>query len=66
MTMIRPTRFSLALGVAVIAFWALLWSWFLLGVVRSPEKRARQPGEIPELARMETSRAVAQRTTAPV
>ena len=35
-----------------IALWALLWAWFLIGVVRAPEKEARQPGTIPELARV--------------
>jgi len=40
-------------GILVIAFWALLWAWFLIGLVRGPEKQARQPGAIPELARVD-------------
>lgn len=47
---VRPSRLSFAAGLAVIALWALLWVWFLLGIVRGPEKHARQPGEIPALA----------------
>ena len=61
---VRPSRVSLAFGLAVIALWALLWAWFLLGIVRGPEKQARQPGEVPELARSVEPFAVSSGATA--
>jgi len=51
-TRLHPTSVGLAGGIVLIALWALLWAWFLIGVVRAPEKEARQPGTIPELARV--------------
>ena len=52
-TRLHPTSVGLAGGIVLIALWALLWAWFLSGVVRSaPEKQARQPGAIPELTRV--------------
>ncbi len=48
---LHPTRLGLAAGLVVVALWALLWAWFLLGVARgAPEKQARRAGEVPELA----------------
>jgi len=52
-TRLHPTSVALAGGIVLIALWALLWAWFLSGMVRgAPEKQARQPGAIPELARV--------------
>jgi hypothetical protein len=55
---VRPTRLSLAVGVAVIALWALLWAWFLLGIAQGPQKPLRPP-ELTELS-------LVQRATGPV
>ena len=53
-TRLHPTSVGLAGGIVLIALWVLLWSWFLIGLVRgAPEKQARQPGAIPELARVD-------------
>ena len=51
----RPTRFGLALGLAVIALWAAAWILVLAELSSSGRSAARQPGEVPELARVESS-----------
>ena len=49
------TRSGLLGGIAVIVLWALLWTWFLIGVTAAAaEKRARQAPEFPGLARFAT------------
>ncbi|MGZ6143689.1 MAG: hypothetical protein ACXWLM_10130 [Myxococcales bacterium] len=64
---LHPTPLGLAAGFVVIALWALLWAWFLIGLVRgAPEKQARQPGELPELARVVTPLDVDYFATEPV
>jgi len=50
-TCLHPTRFGFVGGIVVIALWALLWTWFLVAIVHgAPEREARQPGSLPELA----------------
>ena len=50
---LRPSPLGFVLGLAVIAFWALLWMAFFFQLIGSHEATARQPGEVPELARVE-------------
>lgn len=54
---LRPSPLGLLLGLVVVAFWALLWIVFLAQVLEAPEKTARQPGRVPELARLESGRS---------
>ena len=49
---LHPTPFGTALGVLVVALWAMLWLVFFVEVSRIA---ARQPGEVPELARVVTA-----------
>jgi hypothetical protein len=50
---LHPTPLGLAAGLIVIVFWALLMTWFLIGLIGwPPEKTARQPGVDPELTRV--------------
>jgi hypothetical protein len=47
---LHPTPFGFALGLAVIALWALLWIWVvgqLAGAPRQPERR------LPPMARFQ-------------
>ncbi|MFN2549297.1 MAG: hypothetical protein ABR567_17890 [Myxococcales bacterium] len=54
-TCLHPTRFGLVGGIVLIALWALLWAWFVIGLSRgAPEKQGRQPGGLPELSRAVT------------
>ena len=48
---LRPSPLGFAVGLLVIAFWALLWIAFFAQVLEAPENASRQPGAVPELAR---------------
>lgn len=48
---LRPSPLGFAAGLAVVALWALLWIVFLAQLLAAPERTARQPGPVPELAR---------------
>ena len=61
---LRPSPLGFALGLAVVAFWALLWVVFLFQLIGSRETAARQPGAIPEPARVEVSPWPGLRSTA--
>ena len=54
---LHPTPAGLALGVFLIAFWALLWFWFLAQVVRGPEDGVRRRGPSPELTQFRAGEA---------
>ncbi len=40
---LRPTPTGFALGIAMIAFWALLWVWFIVQLVQPPRPAAAAP-----------------------
>lgn len=46
---LHPTPAGLALGVLLIALWALLLCWFLAQVARGPQVEARRRGPSPQL-----------------
>ena len=53
----NPTRSGLLGGLIVIALWALLWTWFLIGVtVAAAERQARHP-------RVEAARVMTDETS---
>jgi len=37
---LHPSPSGLLTGIAVIAFWALLWVWFIAQLVQEPRSRA--------------------------
>ena len=45
---LHPTRSAFAVGIAVIALWALLWLWFIAQLAGSP-RPAAVTGGVPEL-----------------
>jgi hypothetical protein len=47
---LHPTPTGLALGLLVIALWAVMWIWFLAQVAVGPQNALRQQGPRPELA----------------
>ncbi len=58
---LRPSPFGLALGVLVVAFWALLWMAVLAVTLPRPQTTARQAGHMPALARVSREAAVSAR-----
>ena len=51
---LHPTPSGLALGLAVIALWALLWVWFLAQLAGGTRTAAAtSPAGLPELTRQE-------------
>lgn len=51
---LRPSPLAFALGLVLVALWALLWMAALAQVLDPPQTAARQPGTLPELTRIET------------
>lgn len=51
---LHPTPSGFAVGLAVIALWALLWVWFLAQLAGGPPTAdARSVAELPELTRQD-------------
>lgn len=50
---LHPTPSGFAVGLAVIALWALLWVWFIAQLAESPRTAARSLPALPELTALE-------------
>jgi hypothetical protein len=50
---LHPTPSGFAVGLAVIALWALLWVWFIAQLAESPRTVARSLPVLPELTALE-------------
>ncbi|HTO98197.1 MAG TPA: hypothetical protein VMK66_14205 [Myxococcales bacterium] len=50
---LHPSPSSVLLGIAMIAFWALLWLWFIVQLADSPRSAARAGASLPELSAAE-------------
>lgn len=52
---LHPTPSGFALGLFVIALWALLWVWFLAQLAQPPRTAARIAADLPELTAVDVS-----------
>jgi hypothetical protein len=52
---LHPTPSAFALGIAVIALWALLWVWFIAQLALTPQTAPRTAAAVPELTSLESS-----------
>ena len=50
---LHPTPSGFALGIAMIALWALLWVWFIAQLADSPRTVARTTAALPEVTAFE-------------